>query len=364
MSFKIGIVGGGWYGCHLASSLANLGFGVTVFERHGRLMHEASGNNQFRLHLGFHYARHHGTRLQSRDGFQRFIERYPTLSAEVAQNIYCVPRATSLLDFQTYKLVMAASGIDYIEMPSPPDILRNVEGAMLTRERVLLLDRARQLFEESLAGSLQLGTEVRTVRSDDAGVSINGHRFDYVIDASWGHLIKPPLDIYYEPTLLLYYEAAQPMPAITLVDGPLCSIYPTEDPQIYTLSSVVHTPLGRCSSGGEARLRLLSVGKELVTAKRLAMEDQITENVPAFRDLFNFVGVQLSIKTKPVGQFDDRSCYVFRNGRIFSVMSGKIDTIFFATERVLSMIEADRTPSQIPRRPSGLRSNILMPVAP
>lgn len=363
MPFKIGIVGAGWYGCHMASSLATLGFDVTVFDRHHQLMQEASGNNQFRLHLGFHYARHHGTRLQSRDGFQRFIERYPTLSREVAENIYAVPRGSSLIDFQTYKLIMAASGIDFIEMQHAPDMLQSVEGCLLAQERVILLHRARELFQQRLAGSLQLETEVRTLRNVDGGAELNGQRFDYVIDATWGQLKRPPIDVYYEPTLLLYYECTELVPAITLVDGPLCSIYPTEDPQIYTLSSVPHTPLGRCATAGEAHVRRAEVGRDLVTAKRIAMEDQVSLNVPSFRDRFRFVGVQLAIKTKPVGQYDDRSCYVFQDGRIFSVMSGKIDTIFFATERVLSMIEAEHSAAATTEVPSALRDSILMRAA-
>jgi hypothetical protein len=125
-----------------------------------------------------------------------------------------------------------------------------------------------------------------------------------------------------------------------MVDGPLCSIYPTEDPNLYTLSSVPHTPLGRFGSGQEARDVLAKVDHALVAAKVEAMETQISRYVPSFKDVFRFIGPQLSIKTKPVGSFDDRSCYVFKMGRIFSVMSGKIDTIFFAVERILSLIEA------------------------
>ena len=79
-------------------------------------MHEASGNNQFRLHLGFHYPRHYGTRAQSRDGFMRFVERYPQLSREVNENIYAVPREDSLVDFATYRLIMTSSGIDFREV--------------------------------------------------------------------------------------------------------------------------------------------------------------------------------------------------------------------------------------------------------
>lgn len=38
-------------------------------------------------------------------------------------------------------------------------------------------------------------------------------------------------------------------------------------------------------------------------------------------------------------------CFVFKQGRVFSVMSGKIDTIFFAAERILSLIEAMPEPA-------------------
>lgn len=76
-----------------------------------------------------------------------------------------------------------------------------------------------------------------------------------------------------------------------------------------------------------------------IAAKRMLMEEQIVRYVPAFPQLFRYVGPQLSIKTKQVGAHDDRTCQVTRYGRIFSVMSGKIDTVFFATERILSSIE-------------------------
>jgi hypothetical protein len=53
------------------------------------------------------------------------------------------------------------------------------------------------------------------------------------------------------------------------------------------------------------------------------------------------MGIQLGVKTKPIGKFDDRSCYVYREGRRFLILSGKIDTIFYATERIISMIAFD-----------------------
>lgn len=340
MATSIAIIGAGWYGCHIGMSLRAIGFDVTVFDRHPRPLHEASGNNQFRLHQGFHYPRHHGTRVQSRDGFLRFQERYPNLSREIGENIYAVPREDSLIDFSTYRLIMTASGIDFRETRETSIGLRGVDGLMLVGERVLLIDQARRYFAEHLGDSLVLGHEVQSVESLPDRVMVDGKRFDLLVDATWGHQHAVPMRFFYEPTILLYYEAETEFPAVTFVDGPLCSIYPTEDPSLYTLSSVPHTPLGRAETPAAARAIRDGVDGETVAAKVAAMQEQIERYIPDFAGHFRFVGPQFAIKTKPIGRFDDRSCYVFRKGRMFHVMSGKIDTIFFAVERILSFIES------------------------
>ncbi|WP_407530171.1 hypothetical protein [Methylobacterium oryzisoli] len=342
MTQKIAILGGGWYGCHIASSLMALGFSVRLFEQNNRLLAEASGNNQFRLHLGFHYPRHAGTRIQSRDGFSRFIERYSELSRPVEQNIYAVPKHTSLVDFDTYKLIMTATGIPYHTIDSCSIRLANIDGLMRVDERVILIDKARHYFSTHLRQILSLEVRIDDISQDRKGVFVNGERFDYMVDATWGHFSESKIDRFFEPTLLLYFEAEPGLPALTFVDGPLYSIYPTEERTIYTLSSVPHTPLGHFKTSEEARRVRDSVDSSLVEAKLKAMVEQALENVPDFRDKFRFLGPQIAIKTKPVGNNDDRSCSVERQGRVFTVMSGKIDTIFFATERILSMIESDK----------------------
>jgi hypothetical protein len=342
MSQRIAIIGGGWYGCHIASSMMALGFTVRLYEQNDRLLHEASGNNQFRLHLGFHYPRHAGTRIQSRDGFSRFIERYGGLSKAVSENIYAVPKDTSLIDFDTYKLIMTATGIPYRSVERCSMRLNNVDGMMQAEERVILIDKSRHYFQRHLRHVVSLSVGIESIERRDNYIIVNGERFDYVIDATWGHFGRNLPSTFYEPTLLLYFEAPAGMPALTFVDGPLYSIYPTEVDTIYTLSSVPHTPLGRLKSSEEARHVRDRIDSDKIEAKRRLMVEQAQENVPDFPDIFRFIGPQISIKTKPIGNSDDRSCYVGRDGRVFTVMSGKIDTIFFATERILSMIEADQ----------------------
>ena len=336
---RIAIIGAGWYGCHLSCTLAALGLDVTVYEQHTRLLHEASGNNQFRLHQGFHYPRHHGTRMQSRDGFTRFVERYPDLSIARPHNIYAISEHESSMDFHTYRLIMTATGTEFTELTQAPVSLQHVSGMLATQERVLMLARTREYFFSKLSNRLRLGQRIDHIDTIANYVTIDGDLYDYVIDATWGHLTAPANQVFYEPTVLLSYEGPPEFPALTFVDGPLCSVYPTEDAQIFTLSSVVHTPLGRFLTSSEARQRLCEVDRDLISVKRVKMEEQISYYYPDFGACFRFIGPQLAIKTKPIGNYDDRSCSVSRNGRIFSVMSGKIDTIFTAAERVLSLLQ-------------------------
>lgn len=340
---KIAIVGAGWYGCHLAAFLRQIGFDVALFERGAEVFTGASGKNQNRLHLGFHYARDHTTRFQSRDGFSRFIERYPNLSRPVTDNIYAVPQGDSLIDYRTYKAIMASSGIEFEELGEGHAAvagLTRLAGRIDTDERIVDTGAAARFFRAYLDPVLRLGTRVRRedIREAADGVRIGGERFDYLIDATWGKLTRPEIDIFYEPTLLLYYETRRRDWAFTLVDGQLCSIYPTDVPGQVTLSSVPHTPLGHFTDIAAAEHALATLPAATIHEKRGLFEAQIRRYYPAFDESFTYVGPQLSMKTKPVGAEDNRACYVFRQGRVFCVMSGKIDTIFVAAERIISSI--------------------------
>lgn len=338
---KFAVIGAGFYGLHIATRLKALGLEVTVYEKADDILTFASGNNQFRLHLGFHYARNFRTRQQSRDGFFRFLERYGKLTQPIEENYYLVPRGDSLVDFSTYKLIMMSSGLDFIETSNTPEITFPC-GTLATSERVLMIDRSRRYFHQLLPDSIQLGTEASVELFEDKAV-VNGLAYDYCIDCTWGHLI-PDDKFFFESTILLYYrkkDITTPMRAYTFVDGPLCSLYPTEDRSIYTLSSVPFTPIQQHSSSAAALHTIRSLTGHDISLKRLLMEQQIMKYYPSFLDDYEYVDPQLCVKTKPHGHDDDRSCYVKKHGRLIKCLSGKVDNIFYAASEVMSMIEAE-----------------------
>ena len=334
-SFKVAIIGGGWYGCHIAHTLQSLDINIDLFEQKSDIFLEASGNNQFRLHLGFHYARDYRTRLQSRDGYHRFLERYENLTSIIDDNLYIVPENDSLVDFMTYKIIMLTSGIEFDELHSTEiserfGYLKNFKVILNTNERVILTKKAREFYKKSLKDKIHLDTKVTSIEENEKGVLVNGELYDYVIDATWGHFNDVKENFFFEPTLLLYYKTDKPFPALTYVDGPLCSLYPTEDENIFTLSSVTHTPLGKFNKASEAREFLKNISNDLINDKITLMEQEISKYYPDFKHNFTYVEPQLAIKTKSSGINDDRSCYVEHSGRVITIISGKIDTIFYA----------------------------------
>jgi len=335
---KIAILGAGFYGLHIGSRLLGMGLDVDVYEREASIFSGASAKNQFRLHQGFHYARNFRTRTQSRDGFFRFIERYGDLTREVPNNFYLVPKGDSLIDFQTYKSIMTSSGLSFRDSLPPKDIVFDC-GAIVTDERVLLVEKARQLFLEKMGSKIQFNW-TGGLSINEASVLIAGRNYNYLIDCTWGHN-RLPEGFFYESTLLLYFrlkDGADFNKALTFVDGPLWSIYPTEDEHIFTLSSVPYTPIVKSRSLSEVRESINRFSGEDLRSRKSLMLRQVERYFPNFQEIFEFRAPQFSIKTKPTGDDDDRSCYVSKLGPYITVLSGKIDNIFEASHLVGDMI--------------------------
>lgn len=333
---KVAVIGAGWYGCHIGLLLKRSGFDVTVFEKDEDIFLGSSGANQFRLHAGFHYARNHRTRTQSADGFEKFKKRYPDLSSPITENLYAIPKYDSIIDFQTYKAIMSSSGLDFTEI-EVPGWMKGIDGCIKVHEELILTSAARAYFKKNLGDSLALYSKFTESMIDD---------YDYVIDCTWGTFddIKS-VPTYFEPVVLLVMESRTNADrAITMVDGDLCSVYPTESRGIYTFSSVIHSPLGSYMTYSTALDRIQNTPGGMLDYKRSMIEDHVSEYIPMARELFRFMSYQLSIKTKPIGASDDRSCYVEvnkDNPKIISVLSGKIDTIFYAADEVLNILTTE-----------------------
>lgn len=325
---RIRVLGGGYYGCHISLALLRRGYTVELHECAGELFAGASGANPARLHLGFHYPRSRLTRAACQDHQAMFRATYGHLTRAVPVNIYAVAAHDSLLDWGTYRQVLAGE-LQFIEVDPGEFGLRECEGAMLTGERHVIIQRAREFF------GANLGAAVRFMQPLNGG----GAGFDWTIDCTFCANDAEAVDRF-EPcvTGLLTGPVDR---AVTIMDGPFPSIYPWDpDKLISSISSASLTPLSKdCRTYGEARTMIDRASPDELWARVEAMVSQMVRFWPAARGRYAVLGYRTAIRAMPRSAADARLVDVVRTGeRTLRVRAGKIDAIFAAERIVVEQI--------------------------
>ena len=327
---KIRILGAGWYGCHVGLALKRAGMDVEIHELAGRIFGGASGNIPARLHLGApHYPRSFATREACLIHNAEFMAEYGFLTRAVPINIYAIASDKSLIDFGTYKQVMA--GVEFLTVHDPAEFgLLNVEGAIQVAERHIVTDSARAYFETELADVIHLNTKPGVVDSKE---------WDFTVDCTFCANDSAGVDRY-EPCLVVLLEGPTDR-AVTVMDGPFPSLYPwKEEDGLCSLSSALWTPFSKeCKTWEDAREILRRITQDEIRTQAEAMVASMAGFYPAIMD-YKIADHRLSIRAMPLSGADTRLVDVVRVGeRALRVRAGKIDAIIAAEKMIKEMIE-------------------------
>lgn len=326
---KIRVLGGGFYGCHVALSLLKAGHHVEVHELLDRIFTGASGSIPARLHQGFHYPRARMTRAACQEHREAFMGRYGFMTRGVPINIYAVAADLSLVDFDQYTRTLRGE-VEFVDIYDPGEYgLRNVEGAVLTGERHIVTDLARAYFEQELDGHFRFGVDTD---EDDPD-------FDLTIDCTFGARLDAGVDRY-EPCVVLLLEGPADL-AITVMDGPFPSLYPwNEDWKLSSLSSALWTPISkneRTWAGANQLIQQLS--QDDIAKQASGMIEQMADYFPVIRDRYKLARTMISIRAMPLSGADQRLVDIARvNDRLLRVRAGKIDAIIHAEREIKRMI--------------------------
>jgi hypothetical protein len=337
---KIAIIGGGWFGCHLGLKLKEWGHRIDIFEKNNKLFSGASTYNQSRLHRGFHYPRSYSTRKQCSDTFFRFLHTYKRIVKDVKSNIYCISRDNSLLDFQTYLVVLNDLSLPYTQCEASEYGITNVEGSILTDEKLIMAEDAEKFFAKKLAGNIHLNKEILKIHNKN-GLEIDGTHYDLCLNCTYNqfHPIKN-LRVVYEVSMLLVYKKITDTPdiAITVMDGNFVSLYPLKGSR-YTLSSVEHTPLASFESVVQARNFKTSQLDHLAMKNKPIFEALVCNYYPQFKINFQYESYFVEIKTK-INSINgaSRECIIARENNFIHFLSGKINNIFIAEDALKKIV--------------------------
>lgn len=332
---RIAIIGGGFYGCVTALALCESGVEVVLFERHSELLRGAIMSNQHRLHLGFHYPRCDKTINQAIAGFSRFVEAYPSAVKDIEKNIYCVHKK-GFVSGQGYAEKMLQHGLAFESLATCDRLKRpeDIELVIKTGEKMLDLARLRELVLAQVSQSqiiLRLGT--------CADISVEKENFDWVINCTYtdpgaGCDLRSKSEL--AVMLLLRSSDGWRGKAITIMDGPFCSIYPAGE-GLHTLSSVVHTPAIKAGSAAileKAAAALDEKDWDLI-------EKNIWDHAASMIDLDGLekIGRYVTVKTKIENDENDfRGTVVFQKDNVISVMAGKISCAFLAVDDIKKIL--------------------------
>lgn len=327
---KIRILGGGLYGCHLADALRH-DHDVELHEIADRLFSGASGNMPARLHCGAHYPRSKLTRDACQTNFAGFMNCYGDFTHGVPFNVYAIAN-DSLVDFGTYAQIIKGE-IECVELYRPSEFgIYNVEGALLTGERHVLVDRLRQFFTERLKDVLVLGApKIEPFMNDLTD-------WDLTIDATFCANDSLGIDRY-EVCLTALLEGPTER-AITIMDGPFPSLYPwDEDAGLSSLTSARHTPIARRDTAHDAaQFRANRLSKSLVEEQGNMMMNQMAEYYPRIQSEYKVVDHRIAVRAMPNSKADSRLIDIGVFDRLIRIRAGKLDAIFMAEHQIKNLI--------------------------
>lgn len=327
---RVKVLGGGAYGSHVTMALRRDGYDARLFETASRLFSGASGQIPARLHAGFHYPRSKLTRDACRAHKAEFMATYGHLTRGVPINLYCVAEHDSLLDFGTYRAIMR-NELEFVTVDRPEEFgLQNVEGALLTGERHIIVDRMREFFTEALAGHVEYNMPRGGI--DDAD-------WDAVLDATFCAHDQIGVDRF-EACLTVLLEGPTDR-SVTIMDGALPSLYVWDEAAgLCSLTSAKFTPLARRATWNDARAFLdKHMPTGLLVERGQAMFDQMAFYFPRIRDEYRIVDYRTAIRAMPRSAADARLVDVIRVGeRGIRIRAGKLDAIFDAERKVKAML--------------------------
>jgi len=264
--FDDAVVGGGFFGCEIASHLAKSSRSVCLLERDADYLGRASYVNQARVHNGYHYPRHLLTALRSRVSFPQFVAEYAPAIVDSFDKYYAVARRFSKVNAAQFKAFIERVGAP-IELAAPsvsrlfnPDLVeavfRVVEYAFdavklkeLSRQRLLeagvtcLLGAEAERIEAGPDGTLRLGIRQgseRRVLEAKRVLNCTYSNINFLLANSGLELI--PLKHEIAEMCLIELPPALERLSVTVMCGPFFSFMPFPARGLNTLSHVRYTP--------------------------------------------------------------------------------------------------------------------------
>ena len=350
---KLAIIGGGFYGCYIAKKLKDKyksKINIDIFEKNKDLIQEAGKNNQYKLHLGYHYPRSFYTIKQTIEGSKKFKKEFNRFIFYPKKNIYLIHKESQVNAYKFFKIFkkfkLKIKEFDIKKL----NFLKNqkdFEKAFKTEEGVIKFEKLNSYLIKKVETSCNVykNKNIKEINSQKGFIIDTKNKiysnYKNIINCSY---TDPNMGL--KKKFILKYELAGMVKiknpfrekiGITIMDGKFATLYP-RDKHYSSLSSVTYTPIKRFKN-----LRELFKFQKKFKLKKNNRIKLITKDI---RKYFNR---KLEIKnpsliTAPKAKIfndtkDQRPSLIRKYKKTFSILAGKIDVAPIIYEQLLKRIK-------------------------
>jgi glycine/D-amino acid oxidase-like deaminating enzyme len=352
------VIGGGFFGCILASELARAGRRTLLCERDSDFLQHASYANQARVHNGYHYPRSVLTALRSRINFPKFSQEFSECIVSDFEKVYAVPRAFSTVTARQFRAFM-----ERIEAPIHAPSLRirklfdpiHVEEVFAAVEFAFDAVRLKELCLSRMLDAgvkIRAGTKVLQLLQNHSGIRVvcrnTSKEFEVVgkeiYNCTYSQLNEllsnsnlPQIKLKHELTELALIEPPEELErvGVTMMCGPFFSTMPFPPRGLHTLSHVRYTPHCTWEDGTGPYVNAHELLQKAPKQTRFEhMVRDAARYIPCLKRA-EYRDSLWTVKTVlPQSEVDDSRPILFQRNRslpgLTCVMGGKIDNIYDA----------------------------------
>ena len=145
---KFCIIGAGFFGLSIAIKIKEKypRAQVTVFEKEKEILMGASGKNQFRCHLGYHYPRSEQTIKECKTSFKEFNKYFSGCYIK-SENYYAIAKKDSLTNFEKYLQILKKNKLSFRVCENNLLKKENIEGVINVEEKLINIYLIKKRFQ-------------------------------------------------------------------------------------------------------------------------------------------------------------------------------------------------------------------------
>lgn len=350
------VIGAGIHGIASALRLARAGCEVTVLDEKWDILGGTSGATQQRAHSGYHYPRCMETALECAQGLAYFRQLYPYGLYDPPRSYYAIAREGSHTSPAEYEKFMGECGLKY-EEAYPSELDRSlVEKCYRVSEPVYRTARLKEILRKELDGAgvrVRLGAEIIAQETlEDEILLFTGSMEEFtgalVVNATytWTNNIFSMFGlrdrrVLYRLQTVQILRLKSPLlhPALTVMDGPFCSLLP--DPDAGEGAFLLYHARESISREEHGYYYTPRIEKDF---PHKALVEASWEFLPYLKYM-DYEGSLISSRPVPIDvKGDSRKTRIVRYPecpRLYSILEGKFVSAFLTADRLFGQIKED-----------------------